>query len=465
MTGATSDPVETGKSSWRFPGTFWIANGAELFERAAFYGMFIALVVYLTDRVGFTDVEAGVVAGLFSAFLYFLPPFVGAMADKMGFRRAILLAFAVLAAGYGLLGAFQLKSTALISLSLIVFGGAIIKPTISGTAAKCSDGANRARAMSIFYMMVNIGSFFGKTVARPLRTGLGLEYINYYAALMAVCAFFLILFFYRNVDEKGTQRDPKEVLLGLFRVVRNVRFMCLIVIVAGFWLIQGQLYSSMTKYVLRLIGEQASPEWLANINPFVVVALVVPITHLIRRMKPSNAIAIGMAIIPLSALTVSLSPLVGSISGGMVRLGFGLEMHPITFVLIFGIAFQGLAECFLSPKYMEFASKQAPEGEVGLYMGYQNLSPSIAWFFGFIVGGYLLEAYCPDPKTLSPEVQALWKTAIETGGTLPEVYANAHYIWYVFAGIGLASFAAMLVFKLVTDRIDRRASVDRPENG
>ena len=28
----------------------------------------------------------------------------------------------------------------------------------------------------IFYMIVNIGSFSGKTVARPLRTSLGLEY-------------------------------------------------------------------------------------------------------------------------------------------------------------------------------------------------------------------------------------------------------------------------------------------------
>ena len=37
------------KLSWRFPRTFWIANAAELFERAAYYGMAIALVLYLTD--------------------------------------------------------------------------------------------------------------------------------------------------------------------------------------------------------------------------------------------------------------------------------------------------------------------------------------------------------------------------------------------------------------------------------
>ena len=79
------------KLSWRFPWTFWAANVAELFERAAFYGMFIALAVYLTRKVGFTDVETGYVGMCFASILYLLPTFMGAMADKIGFRRALML--------------------------------------------------------------------------------------------------------------------------------------------------------------------------------------------------------------------------------------------------------------------------------------------------------------------------------------------------------------------------------------
>ena len=41
----------------------------------------------------------------------------------------------------------------------------IVKPVISGTVSKSSNEANRARAFSIFYMVVNIGSFTGKTIA------------------------------------------------------------------------------------------------------------------------------------------------------------------------------------------------------------------------------------------------------------------------------------------------------------
>ena len=442
------------KLGWRFPRVFWTANVVELFERAAYYGCFIALALYLTDSVGFTDVETGWVIAVFAAMLYFMPTFMGLLADRIGFRAALILAFVLLTAGYALLGAFQLKSTAIASLALILLGGAIVKPVISGTVAKCSDEAHRARAFSIFYQMINIGAFAGKTVAKPLRTGLGLEYINYYAAAMALVALLVVLFIYRDVDSRGAQRTAREVFGGLWRVIKNVRFMALIIIVGGFWAIQGQLYATMPKYTIRLIGPGASPEWLANINPFVVVLLVIPITHLMRKVRPVGSIAVALLIIPFSALAISLSPVLAELAGPTIG-GSLFAMSPITAMMIVGIALQGLAECFLSPRFYEYASRQAPEGETGLYMGYSSLTTFFAWLFGFAISGYLLDAYCPDPKKIAPEM-------------MESAYAHAHYIWYYFAAIGAAAFLLLLVYRFVTDRIDRKqhsvepAPVDEP---
>jgi hypothetical protein len=81
--------------------------------------------------------------------------------------------------------------------------------------------------------------------------------------------------------------------------------------------------------------------------------------------------------------------------------------------MIIGIAMQGLAECFLSPKFLEFASKQAPKGEVGLYLGYQHLTTFFAWLAGFIAAGLLLDRYCPDPRTLDPPTRHEWRLATE----------------------------------------------------
>jgi dipeptide/tripeptide permease len=227
--------------------------------------------------------------------------------------------------------------------------------------------------------------------------------------------------------------------------------MCLIVIVAGFWTIQGQIYSTMPKYVLRLLGEGASPEWLAAINPIVVVALVIPITHLVRRFKAESCVSVSLALIPLSSLIMASGQSVGSIRGSVIGL------QPIVLTVAIGITLQALAECFLSPKFMEFASKQAPPGEVGLYMGYTGLSTFLAWAFGYAVSGHLLDRYCPDPTTLVAGIQQSRLEAIAHGGPLPDAYAHAYYIWCFFAAVGAVAFMAMMVFYLITLWISSRS--------
>ncbi|NMB99792.1 MAG: peptide MFS transporter, partial [Thermoanaerobaculaceae bacterium] len=158
------------KTLFGFEMTFWTANGVELFERAAYYGTFIALVIFLTNVVGYTDIESGWIGGLFSALIYFLPLFTGAIADKIGFRSSLIIAFSLLSFGYFGLGFFPMRIAVLIFLVAIALGGSFVKPVITGTVAKSSSEDLRAKAYSLFYMTVNIGSFTGKSIAKPLRT-------------------------------------------------------------------------------------------------------------------------------------------------------------------------------------------------------------------------------------------------------------------------------------------------------
>ncbi len=67
---------------------------------------------------------------------------------------------------------------------LIVIGGSFIKSVISGTVAKETTPETRAKGFSIFYAMVNIGAFSGKTIVKPLREALGNEgliTLNYFS--------------------------------------------------------------------------------------------------------------------------------------------------------------------------------------------------------------------------------------------------------------------------------------------
>lgn len=446
------------KSTWRFPRIFWVANSAELCERAAYYGTFIALRTYLIRVVGLDDVSAGFVGAMFSGWIYLVPFFTGAIADRIGFRRALILAFALLTVGYGSLGVFQTLGPVLVGLTLIVLGGAFVKPVITGTASKSSDSHNRARAFSIFYMVVNIGSFTGKTIVAPIRIDLGVENVPYFSAVAALVALVLVLIFYfPKIDLTDQPRTIRETLQGMWMAVSNLRFFTLILITAGFWAIQGQLYAAMPDYVLRLGGESYRPEWYANVNPLVVVLFVVVITHLVRHWRPEHSILVALFLVSLSPLTMSLSHLFD----GHIHI-LGLSLHPLTAMLVLGIGLQGLAECFLSPKYLEYASKQAPAGKEGTFLGFSHINTFFAWMFGFILSGYLLQRYCPEPTTLPQAIQDAHQLYLAGQGPLPEVYAHAHYLWYAYVVVGFFSLFLMVIYILVTRSLDRaRAKRER----
>jgi len=438
--------MEQQKPTWKFPKEFWLANFMELCERAAYYGFFIVLTLYLTNVVGFNDKETGVVAGVFFALLYLLPPFVGAISDKIGFKNGLILAFSLLTIGYTLLGIFHTKIPVLFFLTIVLIGGSFIKPLITGTVAKTSNEENKARAFSLFYWIVNIGSFTGKTVVPSIRQGIGLEYVNFFSAGMSFFALLFAIFFFKTFSTSNNGKTIADVFLSLRKIFSNPRLLILTLIVSGFWIIQHQLYATMPKYVIRLQGEQAKPEWLANVNPLVVVLFVVLITQLFKKYKAITAMLIGMLIMPLSAFSMALSKTVEMNFGSSLNFLGIISTSPLTLMMIIGIALQGLAECFISPRFLEYFALQAPKGEEGVYMGFSHLHSFFSALAGFIMSGFLLDTYCPDPNTLPLGITEIQKM---------NYYAHAHYIWFYFAAIALSAAFALLIFYLVTKKSEQ----------
>ena len=453
------------KETWNFPRPFWVANTVELFERAAYYGVFIVITLYLSRILGFGDIEAAAIAGVFQALLYLLPTFAGAYADKIGFRKSLVLAFTLLTLGYLGMGVLptMFESAGLVKygdstvftgldtstakyailpvMALIILGGSFIKSVITGTVAKETTPDNRARGYSIFYAMVNIGAFSGKTVVKPLREMMGntgLIWISYFSAVMTLLGVIVVLLWYKSQVHHGEGKKLEQIFDGLVKVVSNVRLIVLIIIITGFWMVQHQMYATMPKYVLRLAGEGASPSWYANVNPLVVFLTVGFVTHLMRKKSALFSMTVGMFIMPVSALFMA--------SGNLLH-GNILGMHPVAFMMVVGIAFQGFAETFISPRYLEYFSLQAPKGEEGLYLGFSHLHSFLSSIFGFIMSGVLLDKYCPDPRLFSSHEE--WA----------EAASHAHYIWFYFVGIALVSAIALIIYGQVVKRIDRNKPI------
>jgi dipeptide/tripeptide permease len=392
----------------KFPRLFWIANGIELLERFAYYGMYIALTLYLSRLVGFSDMETGAIAGTFSALLYILPSLCGTVADRITFRKALLTAFSLLFVGYLVMGLFPSKTTVITALMFIALGGAFVKPTISGTVSRTSPSGQAAQGFSIFYLIVNVGGFLGKTLAYPLRINLGIQYICLASAALAVAAFLAVFFFYRDPGGEGTAaRPPAEVLLNLWRAVTNYRLLLFLLILSGFHTLYIQMYFTLPLYTLRTLGEKIAPEWMVNVNPLMIVLFQLPVTALLRKLKPLHSIMLGVFIISTAM--------------------FIFSHRPGVLLLLAGIATIALGEMAMAPRALEFVSSQAPTGQTGVYMGCYYLSSFFGNLFGGLLAGIMLTRYCPQEG----------------------FRGDAPLMWYYYMGIGILTIILLWTYSRV----------------
>ncbi len=224
-------------SAERFPGAFWSANVTELFERAAYYSMASFVVIYL-GQLGLGAYWPSNLNSVLWTIVYFLPILSGTIADQVGFRRSLLVAFVLLAAGYLLMGvpvwfggatlapvvhkeftaSAGLVATVVVAILLIGAGGSVIKPCISGTMQKTA-GARVTLGFAIFYMIINIGSLVGRGVAFVVRNGASLPIILLVVGICGLVAALLILVVYRVVEARAQKGTPPWIALPLVALI------------------------------------------------------------------------------------------------------------------------------------------------------------------------------------------------------------------------------------------------------
>ncbi|MBN1827367.1 MAG: MFS transporter [Candidatus Eisenbacteria bacterium] len=212
-----------------FPKAFWVANTMEIFERMSWYGWFTVMAVYVTGSVatgglGFSTELRGTLQAIIPFFLYLLPVLTGALADRYGFKRMFIIAYAIMIVSYYLLGQFTSLPGFVFAFTLVAIGAAIFKPVVVGTVARVTNDANSSTGFGIFYMMVNVGGFLGPIIAGRIR-GWGWEWVFVACSGWAVLNMLLVLIFYKEpARESADVRKLSKVLDGLVEVLGNLRF-------------------------------------------------------------------------------------------------------------------------------------------------------------------------------------------------------------------------------------------------
>jgi len=361
--------------------------------------------------------------------VWFLAIFGGAAADRLGFRRALSMAYLILAAAYFLIGSIGAPWLApvrnAVPLGLFVgfilvlpaLGISLVKPCVVGTTARASKENVRSIGYSIYYTMVNIGGAAGPYFASWAHRHLGVEGVYRIAALSVFAMFFVVIIFFREPRKPGDAPPPSIatvarnfcVVVGNYRLVLPVlmtalvlrivlwihptftvpwwiwvgllvlvlagisRFMWFLVLFTGFWIVFWQQYISLPGYIHGFINPHADVEIILVTDGLAVICLTLAINFLTRKIPAFQAVILGTLITSVSWIILIFRP---TIWGAILSI----------FVLALG-------EIIQQPRYYEYIALLAPPGQQGTYMGFAFMPIGIGSLIGGWFGGTLMHHF------------------------------------------------------------------------
>ena len=398
-----------------FERPFWVANISEIFERLSYYGAFASLANYLHEKLSFPTEQTGTLTGIFGGMVWFLAIFGGAIADRLGFRRALSLAYLILTMAYFLLGSigapWLAPVKALVPLSVFVgiililpaLGISMVKPCVVGTTARASKENVRSIGYSIYYTMVNIGGAAGPYVASWAHRELGVENVFRVAALSVFLMFFAVLLFFREPKRVGDAPRPtiSETLKNFLTVLGNPKFMLFLLIFTGYWIVFWQQYISLPGYIHGYINAGADVELILVTDGLAVICFTILINYVTRKIAAFRAVILGTLITSLSWLI--------------------LAWHPSVVTAVLAILVLAAGEMIQSPRYYEYISRLAPPGQQGTYMGFAFLPIGIGSLVGGWFGGRVMHEF-------------------------GEVAHRPERAWYAITGVGVLTTVLLWIY-------------------
>lgn len=429
MTDVAQAPVAGRRG---FPATFWVANVMELFERAAYYGLNSVLAIYLTSSLaqggrGFDEQSVGFLQGLVYAATYVLPILGGALADRYGYRRMLLVAFSLLCAGYFTAG--YMSGYALVFLALLVMatGSGLFKPIISGTIARTTDESNSAFGFGIYYWMINLGAFIAPLIVSYLK-GFSWQYVFTASALYTGLMLLPAAFIFRDPPRPESTKKLKEVLVGAIEVLGDARFMLMIVVYSGFWILYFQNFGSVLWYLRDFVDK--APVSAALTSAFQSVGLPWAFVFDAEHVTVINAGTIIVLQVLISRIVKNRPALGTMVTGmGIGALGFlCLAASQNAWIFVLGIAVFSIGEMTAHPKYYSFVGLVAPPDRKAVYMGYAFLYGVFGSLLGSNLGSFMYS------RILKPVMNA------------PEAPARARLFWLLFAALDVVAAAGLILF-------------------
>lgn len=415
------------KSGFRsFPRNFWTVITMEFFERGSYYGVMSVLSVYLVmstkeGGLGFSKESVGVIKSTITPLLYLLPIISGAIADRYGYRKTLIFAFIVMSSGYFLTSQFTEYPLVFASLLLMVTGAGFFKPIISGTIARSTDEKNSSLGFGIFYWSINLGAFIFPLILVPYLKQFSWSYIFIMASVITGSLMLLNLFVYKEPAKPANAKKLKTILKEALLVIKDYRFIIMIVIYSGFWILYFQMFDTILWYLSEYMD-------MTPVNNFVNSILAVFTDNPQWKFEAEHVTVINAGTIILLQIFISsivkhtkaLPTMITGIFLGTIGMAI-LGLSSNAWVFIAGMFIFSIGEMTAHPKFISYVGLIAPADKKALYLGYSFLYGVIGSGIGGVLGANLYVYFVDTLK-------------------------NPSTLWFIFSLIGVATIIGLILF-------------------
>lgn len=395
-----------------------------LLSSVAFAVLFSSLSLYLVDDIKYNPATATDIVGAFIAFNYFLPVIGGYIGDRLiNFKNLFVLGH--FARGIGCFFLVYIPFYPYVGLSFFLIGSLGSSVSINMLITKLfstKEIAGRKVAFYWNYAGMNLGFLLGYSIAGQLGLGNHYVYLFWFVSIISVLTAILAYFV---LDFKSLKNNAANFRFGVIIISALVVILTLILqyivftrllmlalsivsLIAVFVLILRPQYKAERKkltlfFIFMLVsiffwsiymimptslllfiqqdvsntiaGINIAPQWLANIDPIVIILGSLLLAGIIKVAKnkgkffiySSTFFAVGMFFVSIGAVLLAY---------GAIK-DINSTQLSIIWVIIF-ITALSFGDLFIGPTGYSLIGELVPDSLKGLFMGTWIMTLGIA---------------------------------------------------------------------------------------
>src|SRR5690606_35772380 len=131
--------------------------------------------------------------------------------------------------------------------------------------ARTTNEGNSGFGFGIYYWMINLGAFLAPLVVSYLK---GFSWTWVFTASSLYCALMLLptVFLFRDPPRPQNTKTIREVLAGAAEVLGDARFMLMIFVYSGFWILYFQNFGSVLWFLRDFVDPGPVNAFFASIG-------------------------------------------------------------------------------------------------------------------------------------------------------------------------------------------------------